>query len=185
MRSSIQEIKAIAWIRLTDESFSTNGTDGGSSSKLAGRLSFVITAAANRCGLALVKPVSVQAECTYGLGRMSPGIQTVLFWWRAYLVDRPTTARRIDQTCKQHRLVTNAAEENPHVVAVFDGGGACRYTHGVPPQWFIDQLLERGDHNTGVLEAVAVVLGLATFAVSFSMLTSWCVSITRAYFIIC
>jgi len=164
VRSSIQEIKAIAWVRLIDEAIHENRLDGGSASKMAGRLSFAVTAAANRCGRAFVKPIYAQAVCPFGLGGMSPWLRAAMRWWRAYLVERPTTVRRIDQKRKQYRLFTDAAGECPHVAAVLDGEGMRKYTHSVPPQWFMDQLLVRGDHNIGVLEAVAVVLGLSTFA---------------------
>ena len=46
--------------------------------------------------------------------------------------------------------------------------GRAHIRASAPPEWLVTQFLPRGDHNIGALEAVAVIVGLATFAVDLS-----------------
>jgi len=164
LSTAVQEAKALAWDKSLKVSLEENRLEAGQASKLAGRLSFAVTAAANKCGRAFIKPIHAQANCPYEIGGLSPWLAAALRWWRAYLKLRPRTTRRRNAVRKQWRMFTDASGENPHVAAVLDGGQVRKFTHAAPPDWLMCQFLERGDNNIGNLEAVAVVLGMATFA---------------------
>jgi len=174
VRVTLQEAKAKAWAKELECAIYAGVLDAGQAAKFAGRLSFGVHASNCRCGRAYLKPLFAQSVAPPFGGAISPSLRAAMEWWLQYLRLRPSAVQYHSIVKERVRLWTDAAGEEPHVAAVIAFGDELLYCHAPPPQWFVDQLLPRGDNNIGVLEALAVIIGLSTFAVELACRDAVC-----------
>ena len=69
--------------------------DPGMASEMAGRLSFAVTVAADKCGRAYLRPLFAQAGRPLAFNRCGGWLQMAPAWWRAYLLVRPEARRSL------------------------------------------------------------------------------------------
>jgi hypothetical protein len=164
VRTCVEERKARIWARqlqqLTDEDF----CEAGDASKWAGRLSFSVTAAADRVGRAFIGAWHAQAHCPLRGGRLSWRLYCSALWFVAYLRLGLTAARAVGDEVRPRVLTwTDAAGASRWLAALVLVEGRFFWTRLLTPPEVWAQLLERGDNQIGVQEALAVILCLATF----------------------
>ena len=161
----IQKAKAQKWHDELQECHRQQRMDAGVASQFAGRLSCSVTMAANRVGRAYIKPFYAQSAVP--LSVMSGWLLNATTWFMAYLSMAASGqgARRMrpGQVLPHVRMWTDAAGESRMIAAVIEIHGEWHYTYMKVPQSLWDQLLPRGDHQIGVQEMLAIVLGLNTF----------------------
>ncbi len=145
--------KATKWSGQLRACVAKNALPAGQAAKLAGKVSFALTVAADRCGRACVKYVHRQAHCPLSSARMSPGLTTARLWFAAYL-DGATEVRRQPQghfhTRRVVHIWSDAAGASRWLafMAVSDGEWRCSRIR--TPDWLWSQLLPRGDEQIGL-----------------------------------
>ena len=115
----------------------------------------------DRVGRAYIRPLHRQVhDPRPGL---TESVRQSLLWWHAYLVARPVRWH-FPAAERSHAVMwTDASGEDGKIAAVVAADGLLFFTHMAVPESFYAQLLERGDNQIGVLEALAVWLGIQTF----------------------
>ena len=81
--------KAARWARMLEAVVATGVMDPGQASKIAGRLSFAVTASAGKVGRAFVRPFFAQAHDPLPGNRASPQLMRACEWFVHYLSIRP------------------------------------------------------------------------------------------------
>ena len=156
--------KAKAWSELLQKYLQDGRCEAGDSGKLAGRLSFAVTMAADKVGRAYIRPFYAQQHDPLPDAMLSSRWKQAARWWIHYLEARPPAYRSIDdQHREQVQLWTDAAGESRGLAAVLRVGSSFWYTYTKLPEAIWDLLIPRGDHQIGVQETLAVVLALGTF----------------------
>ena len=160
----IQEAKAKAWAELISSVLAASHLDPGAAAKLAGRLSFAVTAAAGRVGRAYVKPLYAQASSPLSGNRLSMWLTFALVWWLAYLKERPVT--EVGATVARRHVIawTDAAGESRWLGAVLYADGLFFFARCITPDGIFEQLIDRGDNQIGVQEMLGVLLLFESFA---------------------
>ena len=94
-------------------------------------------------------------------------------WFIHYLHALPFGTHVAGRTRDHMVMWTDASSSPPVVAAVLWDGFQLTYTNAAVEEFLMDQLLARGDNQIGVLECLAVVLGLNSFSdkVSGALLT--------------
>ena len=134
--------------------------------KLAGRVTFAVTLAANRVGRAQAKPLFAQANSPYPGGRLSLRLRAALIWWYEYLMLRPPVHHHAGRASRPHLRTWSDAAGASRVLAVFlydERNGAWLYTAAEIPERIWQQLADRRDHQIGYQEIAAPWLALATW----------------------
>jgi len=165
--TAVRPAKAQAWQKAVEHALEVMKLEQGEAAKLAGRLRFAVTAAANRCGRSYIKPIHAQAARPLAGAEVSPWLAIALLWRSQYLQLRPVTVHRPLQVREELKVCTDASGEDAMVAAVLAAPEGVHFTYAKVPGWLVAQMLERGDHNIGVLEVLAVVLAVATFGALF------------------
>lgn len=163
IQTAVEEAKAQAWSIQLTQVVERGFLDPGLSSKYAGRLSFAVTAAADRCGRAYIRPLYAQAAQPMAYHRCSGWLMQALTWWVDYLVLRPAARRGVNEDRPTVISWTDASGVEGWIAAVVWADGVFHFTRCLLPQHVWDQLLERGDHQIGFQEAAAVLLCQFTF----------------------
>ena len=160
----VQESKARAWKNVILSILECELLDPGLAAKLAGKLSFAVTAAAGRVGRAYVKPLYAQAAAPLAYHRISIWLSFALVWWMAYLDVRPAT--QVSSTVSKRHVVgwCDAAGASRWLGAVVYANGLFFYARCITPGFIWDQLLEREDNQIGVQEMLGVLLLLESFS---------------------
>ena len=161
--SKVDKTKAEHWKVSLEECLSTKVMDPGVASKLAGRLSFAVTVAADRCGRAYIGAFHAQAHSPLAGHRLSAALEMSTCWFLAYLDVLPTTVKRPGSKRQVVRMWTDAATCPSWVAAVVEIDGQFWYTRQEAKQWLFDQLNYREDNYVGILECAAVILGVWSF----------------------
>ena len=161
--TSVDPVKAWAWKALLVAAVLAHRLQAGDASKMAGRLSFAVTSAADKCGRAYIRAFHAQACAPLPGGFMGPKLMMSALWVGQYLDILPATSRRADTT-RQHAVGWVDAASSPLTVsAVLFIHGRFWYTYSLVPSYIVDQLLERGDNQIGVAECLALIVFLASF----------------------
>ena len=159
--TQVAEEKAACWSEDVLEALASDSLPSGPASKMAGRFSFAVTTAYDRVGRAYIRPLHRQSHSPRP--RLAPDLRQSLLWWLSYLTARPTRwffpGRQRDHAV----MWTDASGEDGTVAAVLAADGELFFTYLVVPPEFMSQLYERGDKQIGVLEALAIWLGISTF----------------------
>ena len=133
--------------------------------KLAGRLTSAVTMSLDRVGRAFVKPFYAQAYDPYQ--RISAMLERACVWWIEYLSFRPPHTFRVECCRPLIWMWTDASGESRLLGAVclkiVGGMSSWFYTALNTPHAIWDQLIDRGDHQIGYQEFLAVLLGYASF----------------------
>ena len=157
--------KAVRWTEQLESILATGVLEQGSASKMAGRLSFAVSASAGRVGRAFLKPFFAQSNDPLPGGRASPWLLRAAEWFIHYLRVQPPLRQEADLSARRHvRTWSDAAGVSRWVAAVVEVGGAFFWTRVKTPDCIWDQLLERGDHQIGVQEMLGVALTWGTFS---------------------
>ena len=142
----------------------TGVMDPGQASKLAGRLSFAVTASAGRVGRAFLRPFFAQSHDPLPGNRASPQLMRACEWFVHYLAVRPPFLQPSRLQGLRHVTTwSDAAGLSRWVAAVAYVDGEFLWTRILTPDAVWEQLLERGEHQIGVQEMLGVMLAWATF----------------------
>jgi len=157
--------KAHKWIHSLEECLERGSCDAGMSGKFAGRLSFACCVAADRVGRNFIGPFYAQQHAPMAEDVISVRWKRCAKFWIKYLTERPAAVRYLSS----HRrpsctMWTDASGVTRGLAAVLRVGGRFFYTSQRTPDVVWNQLLPRRDHQIGIQETLAIVLGLSTFA---------------------
>ena len=170
--------KAARWAEELQTFVVKGGMPDDVAAKFAGRLACSVNMANDKVGRAFVKPFYMQAYMP--LPFMSIQLINASCWWVDYLQSRHCAIRSAHgferPVC---RLWSDAAGESRWLAAI-----ACvpegqsrtpiwMWTRMRVPQEIWSQLLERGDHQIGFQEFLAVILGIHTFELKSILLWSY------------
>ena len=157
--------KAARWTAQLEEILATGVLEQGMASKMAGRLSFAVSAAAGRVGRAFLKPFFAQANDPLPGGRASPWLLRAAEWFIHYLRVQPPLRQEADLSARRHvRTWSDAAGVSRWVAAVVEVDGEFLWTRVRTPDHIWRQLLERGDQQIGVQEMLGVALAWGTYS---------------------
>ena len=137
--------------------------DPGVASKMAGRLSFAVTTAADRCGRAYIRAFHAQANHPLPGCRMGGWPCMAVVWFLWYLQELPFGIRIAGVPRKHMILWTDASSPPPQVGAVLWTGEEILVAGGLVPGSIVQQLLLRGDNQIGVAECLAIIGAMYTF----------------------
>jgi len=164
IRVQITKDKAVKWAATIRMCLERQHCDAGTSGKLAGRLQFACTVAADKVGRAYIGPFHAQQNDPLPGGAISRRWTMSARWWLRYLEERGPTVRALDSEDRQTvRCFTDAAGVSRGVAAVVLLGDEIFYCATVVPQDLWDQFIDRKDHQIGVQEALGVALLFGTF----------------------
>ena len=136
----------------------------GLAAKLAGRLSFAVTTAADRCGRAYVKVWHAQSHDPYRGNRASTRLLMAASWWRAYSASNFVGIRSVSEHNRVHiRTWQDAAGLSRKIAAVAYTPSGWFWTEYVVEDVIWNQLSPRKDHQIGFQELLGVLLSLGTF----------------------
>ena len=153
------------WTQRLREINDTCVLDAGSSSKMAGRLSFSVAIIGNAVGRAFIRPFHAQAHKPLPGSAASPWLRFAAAWFTEYLEMGPKLFWKADQLQRRHLyMYTDAAGESRGLGVVLLGAGRPLMVATVTSQTLWGQLLPRDDHQVGIQELLAVVLGVYTLA---------------------
>ena len=153
--------KRVFWMQCLRELSESGVLDAGSASKLAGRLSFSVTVVGNAVGRAFIRPFHAQAHKPLPGSAVSPWLRFAAAWFHEYLQMGPKLFWEAHQLQRRHLyMYTDAAGESRGLAAVLLGAGRPLLVMARTSQAVWDQLLPRGDHQIGIQELLAVLLGL-------------------------
>lgn len=158
----IEQQKAQRWLKDCETILQSGSCSAGLASKMAGRLSSVVTNAMNQCGRAYVRAFyAQQAAPVYPA---SPWLMMSVCFWVRYLQMQPVSSV-CTQWFRRPRLVawTDAAGHGGVAAVVWTQRTGLRFTRDVLPDHIRQQLLERGDNQIGVMETITVLLLLQTY----------------------
>jgi hypothetical protein len=156
--------KAERWSAQLEEVLERGSLEPGQASKLAGRLSFAVSAAAGKVGRAFLKPFYAQAHDPLPGNRASPRLLRAAEWFVHYLRIQPPVVQEACLASRPHvRTWSDAAGVSRWVAAVAEVDGKFLWTRVRTPDCIWDQLLERGDQQIGVQEMLGVALAWGTF----------------------
>ena len=132
--------------------------------KMAGRLSFAVSVAANRVGRAFIRPFYAQQHAPLRKGAVGCLLAWACSWFVHYLSHRPRAVRW--GVSPRPLLVTwhDAAGASRWVAAVVRSDSGYFWTRIQTPQHVWEQLSVRADSQIGFQELLGVVLILGTFA---------------------
>ena len=164
VKARIDEVKAKLWRHDLLQVLAVQRLEAGDASKFAGRLSFSVTTASDKVGRAYIKPLHAQASRPMpGADLSVMGFQALSFFVQ-YLEVLPCVLRKPGSVRKRAVLWTDAASTPPAVAAVlWTQEIGFRYVAAYVPDWVLEQLLPRRDKQIGVLETLALILGLKPF----------------------
>ena len=159
----IEEAKAERWKVCLQNILQTGECSSELAAKMAGRLSFSVSVAANRVGRAFIKPFYAQQHAPLKAGGISCLLAWACQWFSHYLTHRPKAVRR--GITPRPLLVTwqDAAGLSRWVAAVVRTDGGFLWTRVQTPPHIWDQLSARSDAQIGFQELLGVVLVLGTF----------------------
>ena len=160
----IDDTKAEHWTTELADIVETGICEMGHAAKMAGRLSYAISVAGDRCGRVYLKPFHAQSHDPYPGGRISTRLQQAANWFIIYLGRRRPALRFVITETRQHvRTWSDAAGASQWVAAVLQVGPLWYWTRIQTPDWLWQQLLTREDHQIGFQELLGVLLAMATF----------------------
>ena len=160
---AVEQAKAEKW-RSTLESILERGKcSPETAAKMAGRLNFTVSIAANRVGRAFIKPFYAQQHAPLQAEAISCLLAWACHWFVHYLTHRPKAVRRGMQP--RPLLVTwhDAAGASRWVAAVVRWNGQYLWTRIKTPQHVWAQLAPRDDSQIGFQELLGIVLIIGTF----------------------
>ena len=156
--------KAAHWKGPLLDALATGRMDPGTSSKVAGRLSFAVTVAADRCGRAFIRPFHAQAHDPMQANRTSVLMKHACVWFLHYLEERPCLVREPGGRRQSAVLWTDAAGDPPALGAVLFVDNKFFFWQTAAPAWLLKQFIRRSDSYIGLLEQMAVNAAVATFS---------------------
>jgi len=156
--------KAQKWIKGLEDRLECDSCDAGMSGKFAGRLSFACCVAADRVGRNFIGPFYAQQHAPLAGGAISVRWRRSARFWIRYLAERPAAVRYLSPHLRPCcTMWTDASGVTRGLAAVIRTRGRFFYTARRTPDEVWNQLLPRRDHQIGVQETLAIVLGLYTF----------------------
>ena len=160
----IEEAKAERWKACLQQIVNEAKFSLELASKMAGRLSFTVSVAANRVGRAFIKPSYAQQHAPLKAEAVSCLLAWACQWFIHYLTHRPRAVRR--GITPRPLLVSwqDAAGASRWVAAVVRTDGGYQWTRMQTPLHIWDQLSVRSDSQIGFQELLGVVLVLGTFS---------------------
>jgi hypothetical protein len=160
---AIDAAKASAWACTLTDILETGLCPSGLAGKMAGRLSWTCSAAADKVGRAFIGPFYAQQhDPTPGDVVTQLMVRAITFWLGYFLLAAPVR-RGLARPRSTIRSWTDAAGHNRMLAAfVFIAGQWYWTSFQVSPALF-EQLVRRSDNYIGILELWAVCMVVATF----------------------
>ena len=163
-RLAVDEEKAVIWRQALNDLLEQGLCDTGTAAKMAARLSFAVTVAADKVGRAYSKPYFAQANDSLPVCVASSRMLSSAHWWLSYLGSRPWAVRSLTEVRRTVKTWQDAAGVSRWIAAVALVDDVWLWTRLRVPDDLWGQLLPRGDHQIGWQELLAVMLALETFA---------------------
>jgi hypothetical protein len=154
------------WLRSIHYALSTARLTTGAAATLGGRLGFMAQSCFRRIGRAMIRPVYERQHASrHACAIAAEGpLETALKWWAETLeCDVAETHDLLRRPKDLAVIICDAASTPPVLAAVVEIDGVWTATvHEVQPAE-LDRLQSRGDNQIMALEALAIVLALASF----------------------
>jgi hypothetical protein len=165
----VEEKKVIKWSYILECITLDRWCAQSVAATMAGRLSFMVTVAANKVGRAFIKPFFAEANDPWQGGRASPSLLDAAAWFRMVLLARmPVVQKSVSRRSRVVQAWTDAAGESRMIAAVVRVEDNFFFTNIRVPDFLWSQFLPRKDHYIGLQEALAVTLAVTTFASTFA-----------------
>ena len=161
---AVAEDKAAKWDKDLSDILENQCCDPVKAGKMAGRLSFLVTTAADKIGRAYIRPFYAQSAEPLAGNAASPLMSRSASFFRHYL--RSGFARRFNpRMCREHINCWSDAAGSTRVVAavIYIPSVGWRWTCWKPPDGVFKSLLVRNDEQIGFQELAGVILCLRTF----------------------
>ena len=159
----VMQEKAQKWLAALRRILEFRTLSPDEASRMAGRLSFAVSAAANRVGRAFVKPFYAQANAPMMGWRCSTMLMNATLWWVTYLERRVKATVSSTLACRHWICWTDASGAARLIAAVIASPSGIFFARARVPDWIRRQVLPREDEQIGVQEALAVWLLVSSF----------------------
>jgi len=162
--ASIDPEKGLKWTLVLLEILRTQKCDPELAAKMAGRLSFAVSAAAGKVGRAYLKPFFAQAYAPLLGSKASWWLFRAATWWIRYLASEPAMAHDAAYLSRPRVCIwTDAAGASRWIAAVARTATQWLWTRMLVPAEVWNQFLPRRDDQIGMQELLALPLALESF----------------------